>query len=256
MNLKANLTKILSELANDSFSLKVKFIKTGLEFDFNAESQFWAASVIKVPIACTAYKLAQEGTLNLNKRVSINEENRVLGAGVLKLLESETQFSIKELLVLMLTLSDNSATNQLVDEIGWEKVEEYMVSLGLTNTTFRHKMMIPAGRGPNLTTAQDMCLLMEKLYPNKLLGSSEIINLMSEQIDRSRIPLYIPNEIQIAHKFGALPQATHEIGIVYSKNPFIFCFFSDDQTDKLKTNEVLAQCAKLCFDYSELENTT
>ena len=81
-------------------------------------------------------------------------------------------------------------------------------------------------------------------------GSKEVLELMQEQVDRTRIPLYIPNDVKISYKNGSLQQAMHEVGIVYSKNPFIFCFFSDDQKNKRKTNEVLSKCAKDCFNYS------
>ena len=57
--------------------------------------------------------------------------------------------------------------------------------------------------------------------------------------------------IDISYKNGSLEQAVHEIGLIRSKNPFIFCFYSDDQNDKRATSEVLSRCAKLCFDYSQ-----
>jgi beta-lactamase class A len=231
-------------------ALKVKFLGTNEEININEEAQFWAASVIKVPIAATFYKKVKNKEIEENARCRISNENIVLGSGVAKLLSRDTDFSAKDLVTLMLTISDNSATNQVIDLVGPENVESYMAEIGLNNTTFKHKMMIAAGRGPNLTTAQDMSVLLEKLYKSELPGSDEILSIMQEQMDRTRIPLYIPNDIKIAHKYGSLPQALHEVGIVYSENPFIFCFFSDDQKDKRKTNEVLSQCARLCYEHS------
>ncbi len=235
-------------LLTGEVALKVKFLNTNDEISINPDKQFWAASVIKVPIACTFYKEVESGELKLEERNRINDDNYVLGSGIVKLLDKTTRLTNKDLITLMLTVSDNSAANQLVDLIGAQSVETYMKELGLNNTTFRHKMMIPAGKGPNLTTAGDMCLLLEKMYKNEIFGSKEILEIMQEQLDRTRIPLYLPNDIKVAHKNGSLPQALHEVGIVYAKNPFIFCFFSDNQKDKRKTNEVLSQCAKLCFE--------
>ena len=150
----------------------------------------------------------------------------------------------------MLDISDNAGTNEIVDIIGWENVEKYMHQLGLLNTTFRHKMMIKAGRGPNFTTAQDITMLLEKLYNNEIPGATQILTILKQQQDRRRIPLLLPNDIEISNKTGSLEKAVHDAGIIYTKNPFIFVFLSDDQEDKILTNEVLSNCAKLCFDYS------
>ena len=230
--------------------LFVKFLTSNETFVYNENEQFWAASVIKVPIALTFYKHIKEKNINDSEKVKISEDNYVQGSGVVKLLDENNKYSYKDLITLMLVVSDNTATNQIIDFIGWESVEKYMIEIGLENTTFKHKMMIKAGRGPNLTTAKDMSDLLEKMYKIELSGSDFILQIMQEQLDRTRIPLYIPNEIPIAHKFGTLSEALHEIGIVFSKNPFIFSFFSDDQKDKRLTNKVLSRCAKLCFDYS------
>lgn len=246
--LKQKLEEQINQLPGD-VSLKVKYLNSDNEININESTQFWAASVIKIPIAATFYKQVAENKIQESSRQTVSADNKVEGSGITKLLDNTTDFTTKDLLTLMLVVSDNSATNQLVDLIGWESVEQYMQELGLLNTTFKHKMMIPAGRGPNLTTSHDMAILLEKMYRNEIPGSEQILGIMQEQLDRSRIPLYIPNEVKIAHKNGSLPQAMHEVGIVYAKDPFIFCFLSDDQSDKRKTNEVLSKCAKLCFEY-------
>ena len=237
------------ELEGD-VGLYVKFINSNEQYKFNENKQFWAASVIKIPVALTFFKTIKDKNTKLSDKVTVTNDNFVGGSGILKLLDKGLKLTYKDLITLMLAASDNSATNQIIDYIGWENVEPYMKELGLTNTTFRHKMMITAGRGPNLTTPKEMGLLLNKMYKNEMPGSKEVLELMQEQVDRTRIPLYIPNDVKISYKHGSLQQAMHEVGIVYSKNPFIFCFFSDDQKNKRKTNEVLSKCAKDCFNYS------
>lgn len=163
---------------------------------------------------------------------------------------TQTTYTVKDLCVLMLTVSDNTATNQLIDIVGRNEIQAFLTAQGLTATTFKHKLMITENKGPNLTTAFDMTRLLIKIYEAKLPGADLLKSIMCEQVDRTRIPLYLPNSVEVAHKNGSLPQAVHAVGIVYAKNPFTFCFFSDDQTDKKKTTEVLASCAKLCFDFA------
>ena len=247
--LTSQLSDRLSSLEGD-VGLYVKYINSGKEFKYNETKQFWAASVIKIPIVLTLYKTLETRNIEFTDRLAISNENFVDGSGIVKLLDKGLELTYRDLITLMLVVSDNTTANQIIDIIGWDSVEKYMKQIGLKNTTFRHKMMVKAGRGPNLTTAQDMGTLLEKMYQDELPGSSEILNVMQEQLDRTRIPLYIPNDIKISYKNGSLSEAMNEVGIVYSNNPFIFCFFSDDQKDKRKTNEVLSKCAKDCFDYS------
>ena len=250
--LSLQLSDSISTLEGE-VGLYVRFINSGKEFKYNENKQFWAASVIKIPIALTFFKRLEIRDTHISDRIEITDDNLVDGSGILKLLDKGLELTYRDLITLMLVVSDNTATNYIVDFIGWESVEEYMKKIGLTNTTFRHKMMIKAGRGPNLTTSNDMGILLKKMYKNELPGSIEILEIMQEQLDRTRIPLYIPNDIKISYKNGSLSEALHEVGIVYSNKPFIFCFFSDDQKNKRKTNEVLSKCAKDCFDYSNQE---
>lgn len=247
--LKENLLTELKTLGGE-VGVKVKFLTTGEEFTFNEDLQFWAASVIKIPIACEFYRQVEDGKLNEKDKTKITEDNYVEGSGITRLLDKEDTFTFRDLVVLMLTISDNTATNQLVDAVGWEAIEAYMKKLGLSNTTFRHKMMIKAGRGPNFTTAKDTTTLLEKIYRSDIPGSAKILEILKQQQDRRRIPLYLPNDVDIAHKPGSLEKAVHDVGIIYAKTPFIFAFFSDDQEDKNLTNEVLSTCAKLCYTYS------
>ena len=248
-NLNKQIDIQLKKLGGD-VALMVKFLNTKKEIKVNRDFQFWAASVIKIPISCEFFRQVNEGKIKPETKTKIKAENRVEGSGVFKLLNKDDEFTYLDLVTLMLDISDNAGTNEIVDIIGWENVEKYMHQLGLLNTTFRHKMMIKAGRGPNFTTAQDITMLLEKLYNNEIPGAAQILSILKQQQDRRRIPLLLPNDIEISNKTGSLEKAVHDAGIIYSKNPFIFVFLSDDQEDKILTNEVLSNCAKLCFDYS------
>ena len=239
----------LSKLTGD-VGIHIEFLKSDEVISKNESKQFWAASIVKVTIACAYFKKVTHGELLPETRVAINPSNIVLGSGVLKLLNTTNTYTYKDLVTLMLVVSDNSATNELIDAVGIDSINLYIQKLGLLNTTLKHKMMIKAGKGPNLTTAADQGKLLKLLYENKLPGSNETLSLLKEETDRRRLPLLIPNNIEIAHKTGSLELAVHNVGIVYSQNPFIFSFLSDDQEDKQLTTAVLATCAKLCYDYS------
>ncbi|MFZ5425010.1 MAG: serine hydrolase [Patescibacteria group bacterium] len=245
VDLKNEVSKI-----NGQVALKVKFLNSDETFEYNAYAQVWAASVIKIPLVCTVYKQINEKQIYDQERHIIKQENRVDGSGIAKLFSTSTEFTIHDLIVMTLTISDNSATNELIDIVGVGATETYMHKLGLVNTTLRHKMMVKAGKGPNLTTATDITTLLEKLYKKVIPGKDEVLNFMKHTRLRDRLPRKIPNTVEVANKPGSLPEAMHDVGVVFSANPFIFSFLSDDQKDKEITREVISNCAKSCFDYS------
>jgi len=247
-NLKSNLEDNLNQLDGE-VSLYVKLLNSGEIFSLNESHQFWAASVIKIPLVVEFFRQVKTGAHDLKKRVVIKPENIVKGSGVVHLLDAGNAYTTGDLVKLAMILSDNAATNEVIDLVGWENVEKHMKELGLESTTFRHKMMIKAGRGPNLITTKDVSLLLEKLFEDELPYSKDILDILSEEKLRDRIPKYIPNDIKISHKTGSLSEAVHDVGIVFSDNPFIFCFLTDNQKNKELTKETVGKCAKLCFDY-------
>lgn len=242
----------LIDTLGGNVGLYIKFLNDNRVIEHNPNKQIWAASVIKILISTTAYKLLNSNKLP-EKTYPIQTGNRVDGSGISKLLDNKTVFTTRDLIVLTMTISDNSATNQLIDVVGRDEIDSQIDEIGLQNTEFKHKMMIKEGKGPNLTTASDISKLLEMLYKKDLPGSEDLLEIMNHANITDRIMAFIPNDVRVAHKTGSLQYALHDVGIVYSANPFIFCFLSDDQKDKEKTRKVLSECAKLCFDYSKPE---
>lgn len=243
--INATLTKLSGDV-----SVQIKFPETGEIYCYSEDKQLWAASVIKLPILCYFFEKVSQETIDPEVLTTIKSENFVRGTGIVHLLDHSREYSYMDLVKLMIILSDNAATNEIVDLLGWENINNWLSEQGMINSTFKHKMMIAAGRGPNLTTAFDTTLLLENLYFKKYPFSEEMINLLNEVKLRDRIPVFLPNDIVVAHKTGSLPQAVHDVGIIYANNPFIISFLSDDQLDKMETRLTIANIAKLCFDYA------
>ncbi|MCA9750398.1 MAG: serine hydrolase [Romboutsia sp.] len=248
--LEDKLIKLINILPGD-VGVYIKFLETGETFVFEENKQFWAASVIKLPIVCCFFENVSKNLVSLNDLTLIKEENYVKGTGIVHLLDHAREYSHMDLVKLMIILSDNAATNEIIDLLGWETINSWIQSQGLVSSSLKHKMMITAGRGPNLTTASDISIILENLYYNKYPFSEDIINILNEVKLRDRIPVFLPNDIVVAHKTGSLPQAVQDVGIVYSKNSFILSFLSDDQTNKMETRITIAKIAKTCFDYSK-----
>lgn len=228
-------------------SVYVKYLLRNEVLEINGRKQMDAASVIKLSILCEFYKQVKKNTIDTNEWIQVNESNIVDGSGVIKLLHHHTKYTVYDLAKLMIVVSDNSATNEIVDMMGWETVEKYMKELSLPDITFRHKMMITAGRGDNLITANNIGILLEKIYTNSVIGSDEMLAILKGQRLRNYLPKLLPKDVPIANKTGSLEDTLHDVGIVFSDNPFVFVFLSEGQTSREETGEVLSQCAKLCF---------
>jgi beta-lactamase class A len=248
--LEEELTKMVKELSG-KVSIYVKYLQTDEAIKLNEQIQLKAASIIKIPILCEFYHQIRQNKIDIKNWTKISEENRVKGSGVLNLLNQKTEYSVCDLARLMIIISDNSATNEIIDMIGWENVEIYMKKLSLNGITLRHKMMITAGRGENLITAEDIGSLLEKIYRNTIEGSSEMMDILKEQQMREYLPKLLPKNVLIAHKTGVLADSLHDAGIVFAKNPFLFIFLSEEQKNREETGKILSQCAKLCYDYSD-----
>ena len=228
-----------------------KNLSTGQLITFRGDQQVQTASVIKVPIMVEAFHQASSGKLNLDARHPFDEENRVPGAGILQDLSPGGHISLRDAITLMIVLSDNSATNHVIDAVGISNVNQRMVELGLENTFLNKKVFLEASAklppersrwGLGSTTALEMLGLFEKIY-RKEAGDKEscdeMIRILKKQRDQDQIPRYLHGKnwhgIQIAHKTGALNRVRNDAGIVFTQQgDYILSIFAQDSTDEAK----------------------
>lgn len=126
-----------------------------------------SASMIKVFILAKAYEDIQDGRLSRKETFTLTSDNVVGGAGVLQGRGYGSKVPLQEALELMITESDNTAANLLIDRLGMDRINAYMQSHGYTHSVLRRKMMdteaMEAGR-ENLTSTRDIALLFKRLY--------------------------------------------------------------------------------------------
>ncbi|SMO51395.1 serine hydrolase [Halorubrum cibi] len=195
----------------------------------NADETFVAASTIKLPILYALYEEYDGRLDDLAEPRSIAPENRVGGSGMFHLLEDPTP-SLEDLARAMIAISDNAATNQLIDEVGAERVEAAASRLGMNDTRLRRKMMStlegrdfeplgeqPEGEPANATTPADCARFFADLIHETTLSPAAYDRLrvpLDEQKDTSLFARYLPYGTPIAHKTGGLPTAALDAGIV------------------------------------------
>jgi beta-lactamase class A len=164
----------------------------------------------------------------------------------------------------MITLSDNSATNMLIDVVGIDGVNEMIQSLGAPHTLLNKKVFkspasnLPEERtrwGLGVTTPLDMLKILESLYRSDCIdreSSSEMIRILSKQRDIDQIPRLLVGEewknTRIAHKTGALSQVRNDVGIVFTpQGDYILSLFAQQSSDRKWTadNEASVALAQL-----------
>jgi beta-lactamase class A len=211
---------------------------------------FPTASTIKLAVVYELFKQAAEGTIRLDETITLDRARAVGGSGVLIELGTPT-LSIRDYAVLMVTLSDNTATNILIDRLGMERITARMQGLGLKATKLRRHMMDTAAarRGDeNVSTPDDIARLLQAMPPDGL----ELLKKPKE----SRLRRGLPSGVATADKPGELEGVRVDAGIVYAKNrPFVLCVMTTFLKDEGEGERAIEEMSRAAYEYySRLAN--
>jgi beta-lactamase class A len=203
-------------------------LTTGQKYLLRADEVLPTASSIKIAILAELYRQAQQGKLKLSDLYTLQTADMVGGSGITSILTpGVTRLTLRDVAGLMISVSDNSATNVIIDRVGMENVNALLDSLGLTHTRLRRKMMDlkAAGEGrENVATPREMMMLLEDLYRGKILDKTmmeDFFNLLSVHKE-SYIPRELPEDLRVANKPGELEGVRNDSGIVFTaKRPYV-----------------------------------
>jgi len=226
-------------------SLYAQNLDTGSTYALNADAPTPTASTIKLPVMIELFTEVAAGKLDWEKKIELRDKDKVTGSGLLQQFSGGDQFTLHDLMVLMIDISDNTATNLVLDQVNGNDVNARMTALGLKQTAvMRHIMqsrvfpglspeVFPGAKPPgqtiegakpeNLvygtgkTCPHDMVILLNKLYHGQLVSKSasdEMLDVMKHQIYHSAgrdMPDY-----QIASKSGSLDHFRSDVAIIYT----------------------------------------
>jgi beta-lactamase class A len=203
---------------------------SGRKLLLHADEVFPQASCIKVAVLAELYHQAQTGKLKLTDLYSVQASDLVADSNLMGgLTPGVTRVTLRDLATMMVAVSDNSATNVLIDRVGMENVNLLMDSLGLMHTRLRRKMMDlkAAGEGrENISTPAEMMALFEDLYRGKILNpemTADFFKVLSTHKE-SFIPRDLPEGLKIANKPGELEGVRNDSGVVFIENrPYVIC---------------------------------
>ena len=208
-----------------------------------------SASMIKVFILAKAMEDERDGRLQGSQTVRLTSAVKVGGAGSLAGWANGTAVPVDKLLFLMITESDNTATNMMIDLLGMERINEYIRRSGYGDTVLQRKMMdaaaVQQGR-ENYTSAQDLGKFFHCLYQHQCVDTAHdeaMIQLLLQQTDTECFPAALPAGTPVAHKTGELDGLYHDGGIVYGAKPYVLCILTDRMESREHTLRTMRQIA-------------
>ena len=236
----------------------IKDLDRGWEIDFNKDKLVPSASLVKVPIMLSCFYAAQNGRISLKDTISLKALDKVGGSEILRNKPAGSVFTVEELFKPMITQSDNSAANLLIDFLGFDTLNAFFKKIGLKNTNIARKMMDFEERREgkeNYTTAEDMAYLLGTLYYKTFLNkdiSERCLALLKQQKINDRIPREIPYAGRsIAHKTGLEKYVCHDIGIVFTqKGDFLICVLvKHEDKHARQAKRLISEIALLTYNY-------
>jgi beta-lactamase class A len=219
-------------------SIFAKNLDTGATYALRPDDRVRTASTIKLPILCATFEAVKEGKLKWTDMVTLHDSDKVSGSGILGEFSDGMKFPLVDLTHLMIVLSDNTATNLVLDQVTADYVNDYMDKLGLKGTRSMRKVrgdgadlkapsgfskagLDPANQkyGLGSSTPREMVTILERLERGEIVSpeaSKEIIKVLKRQRDNNGIGRRV-GDLVVANKAGALDHLRSDVGIVYAK---------------------------------------
>ena len=237
-----------------SVMLYAKNLRTGRDFGRGAETKVRTASTIKLPILCALESLIDAGKVRWDERLLLKADDKVTGSGVMGNLADGTDLTVRNVAILMIIVSDNTATNLILDRITADAVNDYLDAIGLPLTRSNRKvrgdgakLKDPTGwsraglieenkkYGLGVTTPREMVRLLELLEQGKVVSpaaSKDVLDIMKMQHEREGIARHAADDVEIASKHGSLDALRSDVGIVYTPGgPIAIAITVDDMPE-------------------------
>jgi len=210
--------------------IAIEDLTTGDHFFLREDEVFAQASSIKITVLANLYLQAEQGKIKLTDLYTVQSSDLVPDSDIMGgLTPGVTRLTLRDLATMMVAVSDNSATNVLIDRVGMPNVNAMLDSLSLTHTRLRRKMMdLEAARQgrENISTPHEMMTLLDAIYRGKLLNkesTADLFKVLSTNKD-SWIPRDLPADLKIANKPGSLEAVRNDSGIVFVEGrPYVIC---------------------------------
>jgi len=231
--------------------------QTQIIFEHNTHVQMRSASIIKLFILAVCAKAFDDGALSPDKILDISPDALVSFSLITDL--KTRNWRIDDLATLMIILSDNTATNVLIDLLGLDQINTYITDHGYKNTKLNRKMMDfeSAKKGfDNYTSLHDVGKLLLKMYSDAERGSKSalwMLDVLSKQKDKCMLARFLPETVEFAHKTGLNDGVQHDVGFLKLHNKtYLLGVFMEGEPNEIKGFECIGSIGKTF--YMEVQN--
>jgi beta-lactamase class A len=253
--------------------LAARHLATGEELSLHERLRFPTASMIKIGILLELFRQCERGSLSLEDKLTLHDADKVAGSGILIDLMPGLDLTLQDTAVLMMALSDNTATNMLIELLGREEINEALRSAGMRHTELRHKidfdLLAKSNDNFAVGTPRDFVELLTRLYRQELLSpesTERMLAIMRIQKYMDRLRRYLPfdpyaeelgreQEVWVASKTGSLPGVCCEAGLIGTPGGvYALAVMTKDGRDPSVHAEnegvmVIARISRMIYDY-------
>ncbi len=252
---QTDLTEI-AQAVPGVMGIAVVDLTSGERFGINEELVFPQGSSIKIPVLIELFKQAEAGQLQLDEQVVVSEADQTGGSGVLEGFGDGTSvLAFRDLAVLMIVLSDNSATNILIEQVGMENVNRTMAELGVPRTKLQRKMIQPQSSAvgdENLSTPAEAAELMGRIVSCQLPMSADAcadLRSILEIPKAGSLPDPIPGNVAVAWKPGGITGVSVAWGVVdLPGRPYVLTAMVNYSEGGAAGNAI-RQASEVTYDY-------
>jgi beta-lactamase class A len=218
-------------------------IDTGEHLELRGDETFSTASLIKVPVLVTLYDLVEKGDIALDDRITVLKIDKVPGSGVLQFMHDGLEITVRDAAWLMSTLSDNTATNLLLDKIGIRRVWQKMEALGLPHSKVHSKTFLrmtsvamdsSVKYGLGVTTPNELARLFELMATGKAVNpraDSAMLDILAHNTDAESMQRFVEG-VSVPHKTGATDNVRTECALFPLQSRVVACVLTKENQDK------------------------
>jgi beta-lactamase class A len=270
--LQSSIERITKSIKAD-WGIYIKCLETGEEIAIDADHQMDTMSVIKIPLMVEVFRQIEAGKFSLDDKITLKESDKRPGTGIIRSLDPGAILTVKDLLTLMIIVSDNTATDLIYAKVGGlEPVNQLAQSYGLKNTRavfladawFKAIAAAPSrdqfhrdGKTPfGLSSPRDIGKLLEMIERRQAVSkksSDLMLQMLRGQVYSSRLPKYLTGTgFRVPHKTGDfLPYIANDVGILESpnRNIVISVFTAHHYGTGAYLEDAIARVAEQVADY-------
>ena len=243
----ARLHRTLDSLASAHHGVvgySVHNLDTGEQLSLRGDETFPTASLIKVTVLVTLFDLVEHDSMSLNDPIIVQHIDKVPGSGILQFLHDNIEVTVHDAAFLMATVSDNTATNLLLDKIGIRRVWAKTESLGLPHSKIHAKVFrrstttvspdSAAKYGLGVTTPNEMARLFELMAQGKAVSpraDSAMLDILADNMKGDMLQRYVP-DVRFAHKDGEDDDTRTECGLFWLQSRVVVCVLTKQNQDQ------------------------